>query len=92
MLIVFAAAQGSVVFGTAWLALRLLKIPGRMAKAIAMSLSCAAWLAVTLAGYFLLGGEAGFMDGFGLVLTLCQTAIASSLVYLLAWMARPGLR
>lgn len=87
-LILFAAAQGAAVFATAWLALRMLRRSSRIAKTIAMAASYAIWIAATLAGYIMLGGEGGFMDGFGMILFLCLTAIMSSLVYLLAWSIR----
>ncbi|CAN7422134.1 hypothetical protein LJR225_002731 [Phenylobacterium sp. LjRoot225] len=88
VLVAFAAAQGAVVFATAWLALRLLKTSGGGAKAIAMAMSFAGWVTVTLVGYFMLGGDGGFMDGFGFVLSLCLSALASSLIYMLAWISR----
>jgi len=50
-----------------------------------MALSCVGWIAITLGGYTLLGGEGALLDGFGLLLFLCLTCIASSLIYLVAW-------
>jgi hypothetical protein len=90
LIILFSIAQGAAIFGTAYLALRLLKTAHRFSKVAAMSVSYAAWVALTIAGYTLLGGEGGLMDGFGLVIFLCLTALISSLVYLLMWMLRPA--
>lgn len=83
----FAAAQGAAVFATAWLALRVLKRSGILEKALAMSLSCVAWLAATLSAYVLLGGDGGMMDGFAIVLSLCTTCIISSTLYAVGWIA-----
>ena len=85
MLLSFMATQGAAVFGTAYIGLRFLKTSRRLAKFAAMSASYTAWVALTIAGYALLGGDGGLMDGFGLVLSLCLTALVSSLVYLVIW-------
>ena len=82
---IFMVAQGAAVFGTAYLALRLLKTSHWLAKVAAMIVSYFVWVAVTLVGYMLLGGEGGLMDGFGFLLILCVTAAISSFVYLLIW-------
>jgi hypothetical protein len=50
-----------------------------------MAVSYAGWVAATIVGYALIGGDGGLMDGFGMVLFLCFTALISSLVYLLLW-------
>lgn len=91
-LILFSIAQGAAIFGTAYLALRLLKTARWFSKVAAISISHVAWVAFTISGYTLLGGEGGLMDGLGLVIFLCLTALISSLVYLLVWMLRPGFR
>ena len=88
LLAFFMIAQGAVVFGTAFLALRLLKSSHWLAKAAAMTLSYVAWIILTITGYSLLGGEGGLMDGFGMALMLCFTALISSVVYGIVWMVR----
>ena len=83
----FAAAQGFAVLLTAALTLHLMNKSSAIAKLIAMALSYVGWVTFTVVGYSLLGGEGGQMDGFGLVLFLCFTALVSSFLYLLAWTA-----
>jgi hypothetical protein len=85
LIVLFAAAQGAAVFGTAFLALRLIGTSHWFAKAVAMALSCVAWITFTIVTYTLLGGEGGLMDGFGMVLVLCFTAMISSFFYLILW-------
>jgi len=85
LILVFMAAQGGVVFGTAYLALRLFKTSHWLSKLFAMAISYAGWVTFTIAGYSLLGGGGGLMDGFGMVLMLCFFALISSLVYLVVW-------
>jgi hypothetical protein len=85
ILLMFVVAQGAVIFGTAYLALRLLKKSDWFLKLAAMSVSYIAWVVITVAGYILLGGEGGLMDGFGMILMLCFFALPSSLVYALIW-------
>jgi len=85
MLLVFMAIQGAVIFGTAYLALRLLKTSHWLSKLFAMGISYVAWVTLTIAGYSLLGGDGGLMDGFGMVLTLCFFGLISSFVYLVVW-------
>jgi hypothetical protein len=87
-LVLFMAVQGAVVFGTARLGLQLLKVSHWVAKVTAMSISYVAWIAFTITAYALPGGDFGLMDGFGLVLFLCFTALISSFVYLLIWILR----
>ena len=86
--LLFVAAQGAVIFGTAFLALRLLKTSHWMAKGAAMIASYALWSTFTIVGYFLLGGDGGLMDGFGMIVGLCITALISSIVYLVVWTVR----
>lgn len=85
----FAAAQGGVVFATAWLVLRIAGNSHPVAKLMAMALSLAAWLAITVGAYVLMGGEGGLMDGFAMILVLCFTASVSSVVYLIGWLVAP---
>jgi hypothetical protein len=82
----FAAAQGGAVFATAWWGLRRLGTDHWLAKAAAMAVSYAAWIAFTLLLYTLMGGQGGYMDGFALLLSLCWTALVSSGLYLAAWL------
>ena len=91
-LLMFMAAQGAAVFGTAWLMLRLLKTSNWIAKLFAMAICYVAWCAFTITGYALLGGEGGLMDGFGMILGLCILALISSFVFLVAWTVTPKSR
>jgi hypothetical protein len=84
-LLAFMAAQGGVIFATAYLVLRLLKTSHWMAKGAAMIASYVLWSVLTISGYFLIGGDGGLMDGFGMILGLCITALFSSIVYLAIW-------
>jgi len=59
-------------------------------KIVAVVLSYFGWISLTVAGYLLLGGDGGLMDGFGFVLILCFTAMIGSSVYLLIWVLRPS--
>ena len=81
----FAAAQGFAVLVTAAIALHLLGASSWQAKFLAMAVSYIAWIAFTVGGYSLLGGEGGFMDGFGMLLLLCFTALVSSFIWLVLW-------
>jgi hypothetical protein len=89
LLLGFGAAQGAAIFATAFIALRLMGRDYRVARLPAMLLSYAGWVAVTIVGYGLLGGEGGLMDGFGLLLMLCFTALISTFVYTAVWMLTP---
>ncbi len=86
------AAQGAVVFGTAYIALRLIRTSHWLAKVLAMVVSCLAWIAFTITGYVLLGGDGGLMDGFGFILMLCFSATIGSIAYLLIWTLAPPVR
>ncbi|QIL02199.1 hypothetical protein G7078_04965 [Sphingomonas sinipercae] len=86
-LLLFVAAQGLVVFVSAYLILRVVGSTSWAAKGAAMLISYVIWVAVTIVGYSLIGGDGGLMDGFGMVLTLCFCALISSIVYLLVWAA-----
>lgn len=89
-LILFAALQGAVIFVTARFGLRLMRSSRWFEKVIAMMLSYFGWTILTLAGYMLLGGEGGLLDGFGFVLILCLTALVSSSVYSAIWVLCPS--
>jgi hypothetical protein len=86
----FIALQGAVVFGTAYLVVRSLNGSHWSEKIVAMSISYIVWIALTVSGYSLSGGEGGIMDGGLIVLMLCFTALISSFVYLLAWLFLSG--
>lgn len=77
LIILFMIAQGAAVFTTAQLGLRLMRTSHWLAKAAAMVFSYLGWVGFTIAGYALIGGESGLMDGLGLVLFLCFTALVS---------------
>lgn len=49
-----------------------------------MAMSYLGWVVFTIGGFGLLGGG-GLMEGFGLVLFLCFTALISSFAYWLGW-------
>lgn len=74
MVAVFMAVQAAVIAGVAWLEVWLFR--GLLSKTAAMSISCAAWIALLIAGYMLLGGENAFKDGYGLIALLCVAAVA----------------
>ncbi|MDZ4113484.1 MAG: hypothetical protein U1E18_28350 [Brevundimonas sp.] len=86
----FVVAQGGAVFASAWLVTRLLKVSHWGWKSALMALSYTAWIVMTIAGYFLLSGGGGVMEGFAVVLMLCLTALASAFVYLVLWIALPA--
>jgi hypothetical protein len=88
-LLLVLAAQGAVVFATAYVGLRIFKVRHPARKFIAMLLSWAAWTFITLVGYAATDGSFGLFDGFGFVLILCATAMTSSVGFLLAWTLWP---
>jgi len=88
LLLLFVAAQGAVIYETARVVLHLLKLSQRPAKIAAMLASYVLWIAFTIGIYAVMGGDGGLMDGFGLVLVLCCTALISSFAYLLFWTMR----
>jgi len=92
IILAFAAAQGFAVFATAYLGLRLIRNAHWLAKIGAIALSYPTWIAATVVGYFMIGGDGSFMKGFSIVLILCFTALVSSFVYLLAWLIWPFVR
>ncbi|MFN3456040.1 MAG: hypothetical protein ACK4Z8_00515 [Novosphingobium sp.] len=86
-LIVLAVAcvQGLVIFGSAYAIWNWRNFRNGWLKAPLVILSWLAWCALTIAGYAALGGDGGLMDGFGLVLFLCITALLGSLIFLVGW-------
>lgn len=87
--VLFAVAQGGVIFLTALVAVRRLGLDSNAARIVSMVLSWAGWIVFTLIGYFALGGEGGIMDGFGMLLILFRTASISAFIYLIAWICLP---
>jgi len=88
--VLFAAAQGGVVFLTARWGLQFLKISHWSGKIAAMMISTIAWITFTVAAYMLGGGEGGIMDGGLWILMLCFSAMISSFVYMLVWLFIPS--
>lgn len=86
ILIVIASVQGLVVFGSAYALWNWRNFSNGWLKAPLILLSWLAWCILTIAGYAALGGDGGLMDGFGLVLILCITALLGSLLFLLGWL------
>jgi hypothetical protein len=89
LLLLFAAAQVGVIFLTAWLAWRYFKLVSGLWKPLLMFVSWLAWCVLTLAGYGALGGDGGFMDGMGMMLALCLSALVSTAVYCVIWGIAP---
>ncbi len=89
LLVPFIALQGAVIFETARRSLKVMRISHWLGKIVATILSYFGWISLTIAGYMLLGGDGGLMDGFGFILILCFTAMISTLVYLLIWLLWP---
>lgn len=92
LFLVFVAAQGAAIVGTALLLSWKLGQRGWLAKIGLTAASYLGWVAFTLLGYTMLGGEGGFMDGMGLMLSLCSFALVSSTIYLVVWLAAPLFR
>ena len=86
VLISFVAAQGAVVFATAYVGLNVVRKSGWPAKIAAMAISYVAWISLTVGGYGLLGGDGGMMDGLLALLAVCLTATVSSTASTLAWL------
>ena len=82
---IFVAAQGAVIFGSAFLFLRAFKMSYWLAKFLAMLVSYVAWVVFTVIGYGALGGGFGMMHGGLLLFGLTVTALISSVGYLLVW-------
>ena len=87
-LLALIAAQGAVIFATAYGLVRLAGKRMAISKRRAVLASYAFWVVVTLFGYIVLAGEMGLFDGFGAVLFLCITAFISASVYLRIWTKR----
>ena len=87
-MLIVVALQSGVIFATAFLAflaflaLRIVRSAHWLAKLAAIAVSCVAWITLIIGGYALAGGDGGLMDGFGMVLFLCFTALVSTFIYL----------
>lgn len=90
-MLLFALAQGGVVLVTAFALSDLFGPRNALTKIASVCLSYAGWVCVTVGGYLLLGGGGGLMEGFGLLMFLCFTALVSSGLYLAGWLLA-GLR
>lgn len=91
MLIPFMALQGIATFATAFLASRVLRIGNTvLSRLMLMTMSWIAWIVFTIGGYAMLGGEGGFMDGFGLVWVLCLMSTIPTTVFATIWALRPA--
>jgi hypothetical protein len=90
LMLFFALAQGGVIFVTALLCTRLIRANSNLAKLGLMLASYAFWIVLTIAGYTMLGGDGGLMDGFGLVLMLCFSALISTFIYAVVWALVPS--
>jgi hypothetical protein len=89
MFIPFMAAQGIAIFATAFLASRVLRTGNSvLSRLVLMAMSWIAWIVFTIAGYTMLGGEGGFMDGFGLVWMLCLMSTIPTTVLAAIWAFR----
>lgn len=87
-----ACVQGLVIFGSAYAVWHWRDISNGWLKPPLMFLSWLAWCLLTIGGYAMLGGDGGLMDGFGLILVLCITALLGSLIFLLGWLLVPPKR
>ena len=85
----FVGAQGAIIVSTAGIALQRMGKSHWLTRILACVVSYIAWIAITIIGYILLGGEGGLMDGFGAVLDLCFTALVSTLIMGTIWIAAP---
>ena len=83
--LVFVFAQGGAIFVTAQLGIRLTNARHRTAKAVSMVLSYLFWVALTYAGYLLVGGESTLMNGRNFLLLASCTAFVSASIYLFMW-------
>jgi len=92
VILAFVAAQGGVIFATAYLSLKLVRNSHWLAKIAAISLSYVTWITVTVVGYFMTGGDGSFMKGFSIVLLVCFTASVGSFGYAMAWLIWPFVR
>jgi hypothetical protein len=87
----FMAAQGIAIFATAFLASRVLRIRNTvLSRLILMAMSWITWIIFTIGVYAMLGGEGGFMDGFGLVWMLCLMSTIPTTVFATIWALWPA--
>lgn len=86
---IFAVAQGAVIFLTAFGFSEMAKAKHWASKIGWMTLSYLVWILITFFLWTLLGGGGGFMDGGMIPLTLSFTALCSSALFLLVWIAAP---
>ena len=87
-LLALIAAQGAVIFATAYGLARLLRKNTPISKRRVTIASYAFWVIATLVGYTIVAGDMGVMDGLGAVFLLCITAFFSTSVYLRIWTKR----
>jgi hypothetical protein len=92
--LLFAVAQGGVVFITAWLLSSFVKSQSCLSKLGLMLASYCIWAAITLGGFYTMmgGGSGGLFEGMGFPMILCITALLSSLVYAVIWSLRSSVR
>jgi hypothetical protein len=86
MFVPIMVAQGGVVLATARFARQRAGGNRWWSKVAAMIASYLGWTAFTIGGYILLGGGGGLMEGMGLILFLCFTAMIASVIYLAIWL------
>jgi len=80
-----AAAQGAVVFGTAWLAARIFRWTSSVAKLGAVAASYVLWAGFPMFAYFQIGGDGGLMDGFGMILAVAAIGFVGSVGFAILW-------
>jgi len=85
----FAAAQGALVFATAYISLRIFRARHPAWKFVAMPLSWATWLLAMLAAYAASGGSLSLLQGLVPALILSAISTISSIVCLIAWTLWP---
>ena len=81
----FVFAQGAAVFMTAFIGLRITGATHWSAKAVAMAVSYACWIALTYLGYLAIGGEGTVQNGMNFLQFAFGTALASSIIFYLMW-------
>lgn len=84
-LLFFVLLQGAAIFATAFGVAYFFGLKSAWWKPILMLASWFGWAALTITGYLATGGDGGLMDGFGMILTLCFTALISALVFTAGW-------
>ena len=90
--LLFLAAQGGVIFATAFFCLKKFGWTHWFAKCAAMTVSWFLWVVITFVGYFMLGGDGGFMDGAGMIMMLCFSALISTVIFSVGWIVVPYAR